>query len=385
MSVAESATPGNDLEKIFLAVPDVLCIFGFDGRFSLANPACSAILGVSSSELRNRFYMDFVHPDDLKPCGLALRRLAEGERNVMWHCRYSRQDRTYRKLQWHATADLNRRQIYAIARDVTELHVNEELLRDSDLKAFGTLEHTHEGILRTLSSGQVIMANPAAVQMLGYDSAADLIGQVSYLEHNLFVDPDDREILKEHLAREGTVSFECQFFRKDGTAIWVDLKARAVREENGALAYYEKFLRDISEERKLEGAVRAAEEKYRSLIENAPFGIYRIGLDGRFLDVNHAFAAMLGYESREEVIRLNIEADVYCEPEVRTALTKQFGNVERVEGVIADWRRKDGSPMTVRLSGRKVRDAFGILEGFEVIAEDLHARVGSTTAEYRHS
>lgn len=372
------------LKCLFSAVPDILCVFGFDGRFTLVNPACVSVLGISCQELDGQLFLDFVHPDDLKASGLALRRLAGDEGSVLWHCRFASQGGAYRRLQWHATADAESRQIYAVGRDVTELNVNEDLLHDSELRSINTVEHTLEGILRTLPSGQIIMANPAAVQILGYESALDLIEQVSFLEYTLYVDPEDREILAEHLTREGTVKLECQFYRKDRSAVWVALKARAVRQPNGALAYYEKFLRDISEERQLEDALHTAETKYHSLVENAPFGIYRISLDGRFLDVNHALVAMLGYESREEVMMLNIEEDVYFEPGTRSRLIKQFGNVERIEGVIADWRRKDGTPLAVRLSGRKVRDAHGVLEGFEVIAEDIQALHNSVTPEYSH-
>ncbi len=371
-----------NIEALFSAVPDILCVIGFDGRFALINPACALVLGLSAQETHGRLYLDSVHPDDLKVTGLAFRRLVEGERDVMWHCRFARKDGSYRKLHWHATGDIAGRQIYAAGRDVTEFSVNEELLKEADAHAVNTVEHSLEGILRTLPTGQIIMANPAAARMLGYESPEDLIEQVSFLEHNLFVDAVDREILAEHLTREGTVKFECQCFRKDQTAIWVSMKARAVRQRNGALLYYEKFLVDLTEERKLEVALHVAETKYRSLVENAPFGIYRISLDGRFLDVNHALVAMLGYESREEVMMLNIEADVYCEPGMRSLLITQFGNVERIDNVIVDWRRKNGTPIAVRLSGRKIRDTFGVLEGFEVIAENLQASQTPIAVEY---
>ena len=362
-----------DTESIFLASPDILCVFGFDACFTLVNPACAQILGQPAESLRGRYYLEFAHPDDLKASGNAIRRLAGGEGNVMWHCRFGRPDGTYRRLQWHANPDSERRRVYAVARDLSEFSVNDELLRDSETQSLATIENALEGVLRTLPSGQVIMANPAAVSMLGYESPEGLIERLSYLGHNLYADTEDFEVLKEHLTREGIVTVECQLRRRDDTVIWVSLKARTVRLPSGALGYYETLLRDISKERKLEDALQVSETRYRSLVENAPFGIYRISLDGQFLDVNHALVAMLGYESREEVMMLNIEADVYCEPGIRQLLIAQFGNTERIGGVVADWRRKNGTPIAVRLSARKVRDAYGVLEGFEVIAEDLNA------------
>src|SRR5262249_57322437 len=61
-------------------------------------------------------------------------------------------------------------------------------------------------------------------------------------------------------------------------------------------------------------------------------------------------------------------------PEEHDRLRAEFRQRERVEGVEVGWKRKDGQPITVRLSGRAVRDEAGLLDGFEVIAEDVTER-----------
>jgi len=358
----------EDYGRVFMLVPDILGVFGFNGRCTVVNPAWSSILGFRPDEVRGKFYLEFVHPEDQAQSGIAFRRLATGDSSVIWHNRYQRKDGKYRNLQWHATSDLTRREIYAVARDITDLMVNDELLRESELKSLSTIEHAFEGVLRTSPGGQVIMVNPAAVKMLGYESEADLIGKGSDFIRDLYVDKEDREVLTENLAREGVVKLECPFYRKDRSVFWVALKARAVRHGSGALSYIEMFLKDITPQVQMEEAIRISDGRYRTLVENAPFGIYRISLDGQFEDVNHALVAMLGYESREEVMMLNIEADVYVDPRVRTQLIKQFGDVERIESAAAEWKRKDGTLILVRLSARKIRDAYGVLEGFEVVA-----------------
>ena len=123
-----------------------------------------------------------------------------------------------------------------------------------------------------------------------------------------------------------------------------------------------------------EEALRASEERYRSLFERAAFGIYRSTPEGRFLDANPALIHMLGYASLAEVQALDIARDVYRDPRDRAAL---FASAElrRPEAWIeVDWKRRDGSPITVRLSARLVRDAAGAIVYCESIAENVTDR-----------
>ena len=146
----------------------------------------------------------------------------------------------------------------------------------------------------------------------------------------------------------------------------------ALREENDRLRAL--LAAHIADREATEEALRASEERYRSLFERAAFGIYRSTPEGRFLDANPALIHMLGYASLAEVQALDIARDVYRDPRDRAAL---FASAElrRPEAWIeVDWKRKDGSPITVRLSARLVRDAAGAIVYCESIAENVTDR-----------
>ncbi|MCI0488788.1 MAG: ATP-binding protein, partial [Blastocatellia bacterium] len=128
------------------------------------------------------------------------------------------------------------------------------------------------------------------------------------------------------------------------------------------------------ERRQTEEALREAEARYHSIIENAAYGIYISTPDGRFIEANAAMVAMLGYESSDDLRSLDLAKDLYCDPDERARLIEQFKQSKAVEEVEVDWRRKDGSIITVRLSGRTIKDAQGNPEGFEVIAENVTER-----------
>lgn len=119
-------------------------------------------------------------------------------------------------------------------------------------------------------------------------------------------------------------------------------------------------------------ALAESEASYRSLIQGAIIGIYRSDERG-FINVNHALVEMLGYSSQEELLRADVANDVYTDPSLRQRLMNQYRESERADGVEVQWRRKDGTPITVRISGRYVQQPEGIFY-FEGIVENVTER-----------
>jgi PAS domain S-box-containing protein len=126
------------------------------------------------------------------------------------------------------------------------------------------------------------------------------------------------------------------------------------------------------------------EESYRSLTEGALYGIYRSTVDGSFLTVNPALVEMLGYGSQAELLAVELARDVYADPDERRNLVDKYRDQGRIEGVEVEWRKKDGSRLLVRLSGRPVHGHDGELECFEMIAEDVTERL-TLEAQLRQS
>jgi two-component system cell cycle sensor histidine kinase/response regulator CckA len=131
----------------------------------------------------------------------------------------------------------------------------------------------------------------------------------------------------------------------------------------------------LREERNRSGlALRHSEERYRELVDNAIYGIYRETVDGRFLQVNPALVRMLGYESSKELMDLSALA-AYRNPEDHVQLLlDEYHRTGRVVGAEVEWKRKDGLPLLVRLSGRGVPNTSGDLQELEIIVEDVTER-----------
>jgi diguanylate cyclase (GGDEF)-like protein/PAS domain S-box-containing protein len=131
------------------------------------------------------------------------------------------------------------------------------------------------------------------------------------------------------------------------------------------------------ERNNVEKELRHSEAHYRALVENPTYGIFRFEVDGQFLDVNEALVKMLGYESKDELMAVNLATEIIRDPTERRQLFECYrltGNVGLIE---IEWRRKNGTPMTVRLSGRQVSLEGGSQGACEVIAEDVTAQRAS--------
>ena len=105
--------------RFFTASPDALCIVGFDGRFTDANPAFERALGFTRRELSSRPFLEFVHEEDRPATLAAWKRLAAGRAAVSFANRWVRMDGGYERLLWHAVSRAEERLVYATARHLS--------------------------------------------------------------------------------------------------------------------------------------------------------------------------------------------------------------------------------------------------------------------------
>jgi len=109
----------------------------------------------------------------------------------------------------------------------------------------------------------------------------------------------------------------------------------------------------------------------RSFFNDAPVGLYRSTLDGHVALVNRTLVQMLGYEATPALFLADIATAVYRTPEERARVLAQVKDLDTFDGVEAEWKRRDGTPITVLLSGRTMRDAGGQVTGFEGAVENV--------------
>jgi len=112
------------------------------------------------------------------------------------------------------------------------------------------------------------------------------------------------------------------------------------------------------------------EQEFRSIVEGAPYGIYRTSENGDLVMVNPALVAMLGYENEAGMLKLNTTRDIFVTPGDRDRALAEIGS-NQVSHIDYIWRRRDGKKITVRLAGRQLPIESGRPVTYEVFAEDI--------------
>jgi diguanylate cyclase (GGDEF)-like protein/PAS domain S-box-containing protein len=134
-------------------------------------------------------------------------------------------------------------------------------------------------------------------------------------------------------------------------------------------ALNERKLRDELEDARK--ALRHSQSLYRALVDNPAYGIFRCDAKGETLDVNQALITMLGYASKEELLAANRSTELLSSLEKWSALAGSSTEAKRIDPVEIEWKRKDGTILNARLSGRGIYDDHGNFAGHEIIAVDV--------------
>jgi two-component system, cell cycle sensor histidine kinase and response regulator CckA len=154
----------------------------------------------------------------------------------------------------------------------------------------------------------------------------------------------------------------------------IPCEVRVVRLPSPARNLIRGSILDITERKRGEEALRESEARYRGLVNNATYGIYWVTLDGDLLDANPALVQMLGYESIEELLDIDNTLLLYRDSAVREAVANRYRNHDRGDATV-EWKRQNGKTISVRLIGRRSRDARRNTDCVEVIVEDVTERI----------
>lgn len=158
---------------------------------------------------------------------------------------------------------------------------------------------------------------------------------------------------------------------RDGKEKWIWEQGGGLYNASGAVHNVIGFISDITEQRRAQAALVESEERYRTLVDNMPIGIYRTTPDGRILAANPALIKILGLNSIDELASRNLEAEGF-EPSYRRAEFKATIESEgAVVGLESIWRREDGTRTFIRENAHLVRDEHGKPLYYEGTVEDV--------------
>ena len=351
-------TPGLSKDALRIRRPKVtdlfeneavfLCTHDLEGALLTINDSSCRALGYAADELVGRSIRDVLAPDYRGEFDGYLARLrgsgaATGVMTVV--------TRAGDKRYWHYQNVLRREGAagdiaHGTAIDVTGLIHEErgalEALRKRTAYLTALLEQSPLAILVHDADDLVQFANPAFERLFQY-AESEVIGR--HVFDLLAPGENTVDPVADRLKAGASVRETGRRRRKDGTILDVELDAFPLF-DGGAVAGAFRIYHDISERKKADGALRAAEERYRLLFERNLAGMYRSMPDGTLLDCNEAFANILGYSSREEILSKNARSLYFYEAD-REAIVDEVAAAGSVSGREVCLRRRDGTPAWV--------------------------------------
>jgi diguanylate cyclase (GGDEF)-like protein/PAS domain S-box-containing protein len=131
---------------------------------------------------------------------------------------------------------------------------------------------------------------------------------------------------------------------------------------------HKELRKELTEAKK---ALQHSQSLYRALGDNPTYGIYRCDTEGKLLDVNQTLVTMLGYASKEQLLAANQESEIIPNFRDDSLSASRIPETKRIEPVEMEWKRKDGTKLKARLSGRGVYDDHGNFAGHEIIVVDV--------------
>ncbi|HVN48715.1 MAG TPA: PAS domain S-box protein [Bacteroidota bacterium] len=298
------------------------------GQVVFANSATLRAFGAKSiDEVMNRSIVDFVHPDyKIKVLDRVQRMHDEGLKMPVIEEKFLRFDGTIFEAEVAAMPFTwnGQQAIQVVMRDITERRKAEQFIRVSEAKYRSLIENVMDGVYQTTPDGDILTVNPAVLQILGYQSEAEVI--LLNVEKDLYADQNERDQFLEILHRQGNVkNAQLKMRRKDGTIITVLENARLVRNKMGEVLYYEGTMRDITEQQQAQEALQLSEERYRAFIQQSMEAIWcieaeepistalpveeqvRLIFERSFIgECNDALAKMYGYDSANSLRQVKL-------------------------------------------------------------------------------
>ncbi|HSI94701.1 MAG TPA: EAL domain-containing protein [Methylophilaceae bacterium] len=192
--------------------------------------------------------------------------------------------------------------------------------------------------------------------------------------------PADRTWVRSRFAEVSAKgkAFEAEYriVHADGGIRWVLERGLPLFNESGEVEALEGFIQDITLRKRSEEVALEAEERYRSIFENAIEGIYQTTPSGTYLNFNPALARIYGYDSIDDLIHgiSDIQKQLYVEPGKRNEFVNLMQAQGRVQHFEAQVYRKNGDIIWITENAREVRDADGNLMFYEGTVEDITER-----------
>lgn len=258
-------------------------------------------------------------------------------------------------------------------------------LQDTLAYVSAIIENLADGLLVLNTDGRVTRSNPALVNILGLTSdprgsgarellgkqASDYLAEKSWELADFYEHRDPRDVSPKH-PFDNTAEFLVT--RRNSSVFPIELSVSVVNMKGVWNTIG--ILRDITNRKQAEEALRVSEQKYRGIFEHAVDGIFQTDAHGRLISANPALARILGYDSTEELLGSARKSDgsLYVDPEQKDGFMRLMESGQVAHGFEVKLWRKDGVQIWASLHAGPIQNEKGELLSTEGTIEDITER-----------
>ncbi len=355
--------------SVIAVMEEGVLVYDAEGEIITSNPAAATIIGIPADEMKGMRPFDLpskafhengmpFRPDEYptlvtlrtgRPCHNVVMGGQRRNGTPAWVCISTQPIIRERE-------DLPHRVVTTFS-DITDRKRAEDELRESERRYRHLVLHANDIIYRADEEGRFIFVNPTVETLLGY-RPEEVLGWY-YLD---LIPQEQRDSVRRFYRvqfHRGASSAYLEFpaIRKDGERIWLAQNVQFVR-ENGRLLGFQAVVRDVTERKRVEEALRESEELFHTAFDSAPIGMALVSPEGQWLQANLALCDIVGY-SEDELLRTTFQGityagDVENESDLKyRCLTGEFDSYHLQTRYV----HKEGHPVWVQLNVTLVRNA----------------------------
>jgi PAS domain S-box-containing protein len=272
-------------------------------RMVNVNPALISLLGRPADVITSRPFTDFIHPDDREMVMSRHLQRMRGEIPLTGYMFRIIGGDGHEKWVWINSTRMiwsGKPASLSFITDMTERKIAEDSLVAASNEYANLLDQIQDVYYRSNAEGRLIRASRSWATLFGYNDISECIGRS--IAEDFYLNPADRKLFLEAISREGKVTdYEVLLKKKDGTPVLVSTSSHVNTDATGNVLGIEGTFRDITERKRIEGALSESEQRYRNIVEDQTEFICRFRPDGTHVFVNEAYCRYFSL-AREEIV-----------------------------------------------------------------------------------
>ncbi len=265
----------------------------------------------------------------------------------------------------------------SIYRDISHRKDQEYRIKTSRESFRSLFEHVAAGVYISSKEGKFIDANPALLDMLGYEDKAEFLKLD--LADNIYLNAEDRAAFQALIEKNGrVVDYEVEFRKKDATPITVLLTANVRYDPKGNVLGYEGICVDQSQRKKMEQELKKAHDFLNNIIQSSPNAIMATDVKGNIIIWNQGAEETLGYQAAEVIGKVNVKnlyPDKMARQVMRMLRSDEHGGKGKLRSYPMTFKAKDGRTVEGNLSANIIYDKAGQELASVGIFVDLEAQL----------